>query len=289
MILAGKASMVTGAGQGIGAAIAKAIAAEGGAVLVNDVQQDKALSIAREINESGGKAAANADDISTFPGAQRAVAACVSNFGKIDILVNNAGVLRDRMCFNMTQEEWDLVIQVCLTGTFACAQQAIILMRKQGSGRIINVSSTSGLRGNVGQSNYAAAKAGVLGLTLTLSQEVSKYGITVNGLVPSARTTMTASVPAAVRAKKDAGQVSTVVRKRGEPEDVAPVVVFLASDEADWVNGQMIGVSGDKLALWAHPREKLQTYMSGGWRLPQIRETFKAIMGRDLETTGKSY
>ena len=289
MILDGKASLVTGAGQGIGAAIAKAIASEGGAVLVNDLQQEKAEAVAQEINASGGKAAANADDISTFTGAERAVNACVDRFSRIDILVNNAGVLRDRMCFNMTPEEWNLVIQVCLTGTFACAQRAITLMRKQGSGRIINVSSTSGLRGNVGQSNYAAAKAGVLGLTLTLSQEVSKYGITVNGLVPSARTGMTASVPAAIRAKKDAGPVSTTVRRRGEPEDVAPIVVFLASDEADWVNGQMIGVSGDKLALWAHPKEKLQTYMSGGWKLPQIRETFKAIMGRDLETTGKAY
>lgn len=287
MLLSNKVALVTGAGQGIGESLARALAAHGAKVVVNDVNQAKADAVAESIKESGAEAMPEHSDISTFAGAESAVKATVESYGRIDILVNNAGILRDRMSFNMSEEEWDDVIAVCLKGTFACARAAIIEMRRIGEGgRIINIASRSGLRGSVGQANYAAAKAGVLGLTRTLCQEVSKYGITVNAVSPRAVTDMTNSIPDAVKKKKDASWAGTSVVRRGTPDQVAPAVVFLASDEAEGITGQVVGIGGDKLSLWSHPKEVAEAFVFGGWTVDNMRELFRSSVGSELQALG---
>ena len=286
MLLSGKAAVVTGAGQGIGAAIAQALAAAGAQVVVNDINAAAADAMTRKITEAGGTAVADHHDIATFAGGEGVVGACIARFGTIDILVNNAGILRDRMSFNMSEAEWDAVIAVCLKGTFACARAAAQHMRKAGSGRIINITSRSGLRGAAGQANYAAAKAGVLGLTRTMCQELRKYGVTVNAVSPRAETEMTDSVPEAVRAQKDAAWAGSSVVRRGRPEQVAPVVVYLASDEAADVNGQVVGIGGDKLSLWSHPTEVAEAFVFGGWDVERLRDLFRTSVGFELQSVG---
>ncbi len=287
MLLSNKVALVTGAGQGIGATLARALADVGASVIVNDINHEKADEVAQAIAASGGRAIAQHSDISTFGGADAAVQAAIDAYGRIDILVNNAGILRDRMSFNMTEAEWDQVIAVCLKGTFACARAAVREMRRIGEGgRIINIASRSGLRGSIGQANYAAAKAGVLGLTRTLCQEVSKFGITVNAISPRAVTDMTNSIPEHIRKKKDASWADTSVVRRGSPEQVAPAVVYLASDEADWISGQVIGIGGDKLSLWSHPREVAEAFVFGGWSVENMRTMFRSSVASELQSVG---
>jgi NAD(P)-dependent dehydrogenase (short-subunit alcohol dehydrogenase family) len=287
MLLENKAVVVTGAGQGIGLAFAKAFAAEGALVVANDVNATKADEAATLIRELGGKAVAQHSDISTFSGADQLVADCLKAYDKIDVMVNNAGILRDRMSFNMSEQEWDQVIAVCLKGTFACSRAAIRAMRTaRHGGRVINITSRSGLRGIVGQANYAAAKAGVLGLTRTLAQEVGKYGITVNAISPRAVTAMTNSIPDEVKAKKDAAWTESNVVLRGTPEQVTPAALYLALDESDWINGQVIGIAGDKLSLWSHPHEVAEAFLFGGWTVQNLRELFKSSVGFELQSLG---
>jgi len=282
-----KVAVVTGAGQGIGAAIAKAMAAAGAQVLVNDIQSDKAALTVKAIREACGIAEADDTDISSFGGADALIDRCLADFDAVDILVNNAGILRDRMSFNTSAADWDAVIAVCLTGTFACSRAAVRWMRdEKRPGRIINLTSRSGLRGNVGQANYAAAKAGVLGITRTMAQEVIKYGITVNAISPRAETAMTASIPVDVAAKRDSQLTHGTVRRRGSPEEVAPVAVFLALDESAWINGQVVGIGGDKLSLWSHPKEVAEAFSFGGWSLQQLRDNFKPTVGYELQSVG---
>jgi len=285
--LQGKVAVVTGAGQGIGAAIAKAMAAAGAQVLVNDIQGDKAVATVKAIREAGAIAEADDTDIASFSGADALIDRCLADFDVIDILVNNAGILRDRMSFNTSAADWDAVIAVCLTGTFACSRAAVRWMREEKRpGRLINLTSRSGLRGNVGQTNYAAAKAGVLGITRTMAQEVSKYGITVNAISPRADTAMTASIPSDVAAKRDSQVSSGGVRRRGTPDEIAPVAVFLALDESAWINGQVVGIGGDKLSLWSHPKEVAEAFSVGGWSLQRLRDQFKPTVGFELQSLG---
>lgn len=289
MLLQGKVALVTGAGQGIGRSLAYALAANGAKVVVNDINAENADKVVSEITEAVGQGSATAEysDISTFSGGDSAVEKALSAYGHLDILVNNAGVLRDRMSFNMSEEEWEQVISVCLTGSFTCTRAALRHMRKAGNGgRIINITSRSGLRGNIGQANYAAAKAGVLGLTRTISQEVNKYGITVNAVCPRAVTEMTDSIPEDVKKSKDASWADTSVKRRGTTDQVAPIVVYLSSDEADWVNGQVIGIGGDKLSLWSHPKETLEAFVFGGWSVQKLREVFKPSFAAELQSVG---
>src|SRR2546428_846989 len=245
--LEGRAAVGTGAGRGIGRAIAELLAAEGAAVVVNDLGAEVdgrgasrrvADEVVDAIRARGGRAVANADSVADFPAAERVVETAVKEFGALDILVNNAGILRDRMLFNMSEEEWDAVIAVHLKGTFNCPRHATRRMREQRRGRIISISSTSGVYGNSGQANYGAAKDGIAGLTRVAARDVGRYGITVNAVCPGAMTRMAATVPDSartVRAERGLstglGQRSFLLGKFG-PVIVVSFAVYLATDAA---------------------------------------------------------
>jgi NAD(P)-dependent dehydrogenase (short-subunit alcohol dehydrogenase family)/acyl dehydratase/putative sterol carrier protein len=242
-LLEGKVAIVTGAGGGLGRSHALAFAAEGAKVVVNDpgagrdgtgTTHKMADAVVDEIKRAGGEAAANYDSVATTEGAEAIVKTAVETFGRVDILVNNAGILRDKTIHNMTDDMWDLVLAVHLRGTFACTRAAARVMKEKGAGgRIINTTSVAGLKGNFGQSNYSAAKAGIYGFTLTSAMEFGKDGITVNAIAPLAKTRMTENID--------------TIPAEYRPEEVSPVVVFLASDLAKDVTGRIIGVHGRHL------------------------------------------
>jgi 3-oxoacyl-[acyl-carrier protein] reductase len=258
--LDGKVAIVTGAGRGIGRGEALLLAGQGAKVVVNDLgvpsegegaDKSPAQEVVDEIIAAGGEAAANYDDVASWPGAEGLVDQAVDGFGRLDILVNNAGILRDGMSFNLSEEEWDSVIRVHLKGHFAPSRFAAVHWRERSkagepvAGRIINTSSESGLFGNAGQSNYAAAKAGIASMTIVLARELQKYGVTVNAIAPRARTRLTATV---------AGADQMMAAKEGEfdawsPDNMAPLIGFLASDAAADVSGQVFVMWGDSVYL----------------------------------------
>jgi NAD(P)-dependent dehydrogenase (short-subunit alcohol dehydrogenase family) len=252
-LLDGKAAIVTGAGRGIGREHALALAAEGARVLVNDLggsaagegsDQTPAQQVADEISAAGGEAAANYDNVADFQGAENMIKQAVDAFGRLDILVNNAGILRDRMLVNLSEDEWDAVINVHLKGHFAPTRHAAAYWRAQSkagesvAGRVINTASPSGLFGNVGQANYGAAKAGIAAFTIIAAQELSRYGVTVNCLAPNARTRMTADIFAGLPEPEEGGYDPL------SPDNISPVVVALASDGAAGITGQVFFVYG---------------------------------------------
>lgn len=241
MKLEGKVAIVTGAGRGLGKGIALKLAQEGAKVIVSDILTENAEECVKEIKDNGGDAIAFSGNIAKLEDVNAVYDKAVETYGKIDIVVNNAGINRDAMLHKMTDEQWDSVIAVNLTGTFYMTREAAKRMREQESGRIINIASMSWM-GNIGQSNYAASKAGIVGLTKTATRELAKKGVTCNAICPGfIETDMTKGVPEKVWnimvEKIPAGRA-------GSPEDVANVVAFLASDEAAYVNGQIIEVSG---------------------------------------------
>jgi len=287
--LKGKVAVVTGAGGGIGRGEALLLAEEGAKVVVNDLGTNRdgtgiatspADQVVAEIKNRGGEAVANYDNVATTEGGEKIIKTAVDNFGKIDILVNNAGILRDKMIFNMAPEEWDSVIKVHLYGTFNCTRPAAVLMRQQRSGRIINTSSTSGLIGNAGQSNYGAAKAGIAGFTWVCARDLGRYGITVNCIVPAATTRMTASPEMdAARAARTtrAGIPASGTRPQPpsggggqDPDDVAPMVVYLASDAAANINGYCFGAAGGQFSLYANPAPMKSIHKMGRWTLDEL-------------------
>jgi len=271
--LAGRVAIVTGAGRGLGRAYAEALAAAGGAVVVNDADGGAAREVAEKISATGGTAVAEPGAVGPTEVADRLVERAVAEYGRVDALVTNAGILRDRMLWKMSDEEFDAVVDVHLRGTFTCVRAAVRRMREQGSGgRVIAVGSPAGQRGNVGQTNYSAAKAAIVGMVRTWSMECARAGITVNAVIPVAATAMTATMPAFepyVAAWRDHGTALPRWLRAGEgfgtPEDAAGLVVFLASAESADVTGQAIGIGGDRLSLWAHPREVAAAYRDGGW------------------------
>jgi NAD(P)-dependent dehydrogenase (short-subunit alcohol dehydrogenase family) len=241
MPLAGRVALVTGAGSGIGEATARRFAAEGALVVVNDVAGDRARAVATAIGKDGGKAAAVEADVTRRDEVERVVAGIVAEHGRLDVLINNAGINRDAMSHKMTEEQWDQVLTVNLKGTFLCAQAVLPRMRERGWGRVVNTSSIGSL-GNIGQANYSASKAGVIGLTKTLALEYAKYGVTVNCVAPGAvMTPMLAGVPDQIREKITA---QIPVGRIAEPREIAAVHAFLASDEAAFITGQVIFVDG---------------------------------------------
>jgi 3-oxoacyl-[acyl-carrier protein] reductase len=250
--LEGKVAAVTGSGKGIGEAIAKRFAREGANVVVNARNVENVNKVVKEINAMGfGKAVGCLGDVSRKEDAERLVATAVKAFGKLDILVNNAGFTRDNWLTKMTEEEFDTVINVHLRGTFLCTQAAAKVMMQQKSGRIINVTSRAGLKGNVGQANYSSAKAGIVGLTKTCALEFgSKYGITVNAVAPAAWTEMTEKVPESVKPKMLENRVlGRMADLEKNPDEVTGIFVLLASAEGGYITGQVISVDGGGLGL----------------------------------------
>jgi len=251
--LEGKACVVTGAGGGIGLAIVKAFAAEGAQVVVNDMDRAAAQSAVEEIEGAGGRAVANTEPIGTVEAADSVVNTALDSFGRLDVLVNNAGVLRDGMTHKMTEEDFDFVIKVHLKGTWACGRAALqhwrpLVKSEAETGepphrKIINVTSASGLIGAVGQSNYAAAKMGIIGLTKTWAKETGRLNINVNAIAPAALTAMTEPLVEDAEAAKPR-LARFAMGRYGLPEEIAPSFVFLAAAESDYITGQVLCVDG---------------------------------------------
>ncbi len=295
--LQGKAAVVTGAGRGIGRAIAELLAIEGAAVVVNDLgtavdgagaSAGVADEVVDAIRRRGGRAVANHDSVADFQAAERMIATAVKEFGSIDILVNNAGILRDRMLFNMTEAEWDDVIAVHLKGTFNCTRHAAAHMRQQRRGRIISISSTSGVYGFSGQANYGAAKDGIAGLVRVAARDVGRYGITVNAVCPGAMTRMAQTVPQGAKEMRSARGLSTWVGERAFPllhfgsENVAPFVAYLATDGTGHINGQTFLVMAGMVALLGYPAPVRTIHKDGRWTPEEIATIFPHTLGLDL-------
>jgi NAD(P)-dependent dehydrogenase (short-subunit alcohol dehydrogenase family) len=296
--LEGRAAVVTGAGRGIGRAIAELLAAEGAAVVVNDLGAEVtgvgastgvADEVVAAIRARGGRAVASYESVADFAAAERIVGTAVKEFGAIDVLVNNAGILRDRMIFNMSEEEWDAVVAVHLKGTFNCTRHATRLMRERRSGRVVSISSTSGVYGNSGQANYGAAKDGIAGLTRVAARDVGRYGITVNAVCPGAMTRMSQTVPQGARVARASRGISTGLGERAFPlrhfgaENVAPFVVWLATDAARNVNGQTFLAMAGMIALLNYPAPVRTIYKRAGrWTPEEIATVFPHTLGMDL-------
>jgi NAD(P)-dependent dehydrogenase (short-subunit alcohol dehydrogenase family) len=262
MLLEGKVAIVTGSGRGIGREEALLMARHGASVVVNDLgahfdgtgkaTDTPAQDVVSEIKKNGGRAVANGESVSDFKGAKRIIECALDNFGKLNIVVNNAGILRDRMIFNMAEEDWDAVIAVHLKGTFNMSRHACEYWREQHktgnvlNGRIINTSSDAGLLGNVGQSNYGAAKAAVAAMAIIIGQEMKKYGVTANAIAPIARTRLTVDATPSTAALMG-GPVGEGEFDVFNPRNVAPLVAWLASDDAAGCNGEVFRVGGSSV------------------------------------------
>jgi NAD(P)-dependent dehydrogenase (short-subunit alcohol dehydrogenase family) len=291
--LQGKVAIVTGSGRGLGRAYAAALAAAGAAVVVNDLDEASAQETVTQITHAGGRAFAEVAGVGDSAAAQALVDRAVAEYGRLDVIVTNAGVLRDRVLWKLSDEDFDLVLETHMRGTFTCARAAAIQMREQGEGgRIIVVGSPAGQFGNFGQTNYAAAKAGIVTFARTWSMELARSQITVNAIVPTAWTQMTASIPLyePLIALVDAGEpLPHEVRHDhaiGMPEECAALVVFLASDRAAAITGQAIGIGGDKLTLYAHPSEAAVAYREGGWSADQIAAEWDASLSASAQPSG---
>ncbi|MFB7332976.1 SDR family NAD(P)-dependent oxidoreductase [Streptomyces adustus] len=276
--VAGKVVAVTGAGRGIGRAVALAAAAEGAKVVVNDFgvavdgaapSSEVAETVVKEIEAAGGTAVAVADDISTMAGGQRVVDTAVSAYGRLDGVVCVAGILRERMLFNMSEQEWDPVVATHLKGTFTVFRAASAVMRAQRSGTLIGFTSGNH-QGSVSQANYSAAKGGIISLVRSAALGLHKYGVSANAVAPVARTRMSANVP-------------MELTEIGEPEDVAALVVYLLSDRArrQRITGQVYTIAGPKIAVWAQPRELRAAYADGAWTPQRIADFLPGTVGTD--------
>lgn len=285
MSLQGKVAVITGSGRGLGLAYAQELAAQGAAVVVNDIDETVAAAAVGSIRSAGGQAAAVVASVGSTETAQQLVKTAVDQFGRLDILVTNAGVLRDKSLLKMTDEDFDLVVNVHLRGTFTCVREAYGYFKtKEVAGRIIAIGSPTGQRGNFGQTNYAAAKAGIVGMVRTWALEMRKSGVCVNAVVPVAATAMTRTVPyfAAAVAAEDRGEpMPDFFRKEigfGTAADVAGLIAFLASDAAAGINGQVIGAGGDRIQVWSHPEPVLNLFHDGGWSTTDLAEAKKQLL-----------
>jgi NAD(P)-dependent dehydrogenase (short-subunit alcohol dehydrogenase family) len=289
--LDGRVAIVTGAGRGIGASVARLLAREGAKVVVNDlgarldgsgVDSGPAATVVAEIADAGGTAVADGSDVSDHAAAQRLVGTAIDEFGQLDVLVNVAGILRDRMVFNMAEDEWDDVIRVHLKGTFNTTKFAAAHWRslhdEDAQHRIINFTSVSGLHGAPGQPNYAAAKMGIVGLTYSSAHSLARYGVTVNAISPGAATRMTESVPTD-RRRRPAGATDD-----RSPNNVAPVVAYLAGVDSGWINGRILHSAGYQVALYNNPEPISRIVGTAPWETDtlaeQIERAFGPLLGR---------
>ena len=292
-LLQDKVAIVTGAGRGVGKGVAHQLAEEGAKVVVVDLgvnvdgtgaNQSVAEQVANDIRESGGIAIACAESVATMAGGEKIIQTAIDSFEKLDVVVTCAGILRDRMVFNMSEEEWDDVIAVHLKGTFTIVKNACILFRQQRSGRVITFSSTSGLYGNSGQANYGAAKDGIAGFTRVVARDMGRYGVTANSISPSASTRMTTSVPEEARSLRASRGITSgsSTTLRGEPEDIAPFVTWLASDESSHVNGHVFHVTAGLISLLNEPDPIKTIHKEGRWTLEELAKVFPATLGLEL-------
>jgi NAD(P)-dependent dehydrogenase (short-subunit alcohol dehydrogenase family) len=287
MLLKGRVAVVTGAARGVGREIAMLMARHGAKVVVNDYggsevglgsDRKPADEVVDEIRRAGGEAAANYDSVASMAGGQAIIKTALDAFKRVDIVVNNAGILRDRMIFNMSEEEWDAVINTHLKGTFAVTRAAAPLMREQKWGRFINMTSTSGLIGNVGQANYAAAKLGIFGLTKVTALDMARYNVTANCISPFAWTRMIGTIPTETETQK--ARVEKI--KKLSPAHIAPVAAFLASDAAKDVTGQVFGVRGKEIMLFGHERPIMRVHDDAGWTVERLVEMFPGTLQHHL-------
>ncbi|TMA37109.1 MAG: SDR family NAD(P)-dependent oxidoreductase [Deltaproteobacteria bacterium] len=291
-LLAGKVGVVTGSGRGIGRGIALALAREGAKVVVNDVgcdlggrgtDADPAAAVCKEIAALGSEAVPSYDSVADFTAAGNIIKTALDAWGRCDVLVNNAGIIRDRAIVNMSEEEFDAVIAVHLKGGWNCCRHALPVMKEQKFGRVINIVSSAGLRGNFGQSNYGAAKAGLMGLTFVIAVEFmkgnaeGKYSITANALAPAGMTRMVGTIP---------GMEGRPVPPEMNPELNGPIVAFLASDRAAHVNGQVFGRRGYAYTLFQTPKPLAALYKEGGMSAEEIARNFDAAFTEHLSVPG---
>ena len=285
-LLDGRVAIVTGSGRGIGREFARCFGREGAKVVVNDVgvsldgrgtEEDPATQVCKEIEALGGEAVPNYDSVSDFDAAGRIVQTAVDSFGTVDILVNNAGIVRDRSLLKMDESDFDAVIGVHLKGTFNCTRHAAPVMKDKGYGRIVNITSSAGLRGNFGQTNYGAAKAGIMGMTFVWSLELGKYGITVNAIAPSGATRMTASLFERTGAEPPAEE---------DPALNAPLVAYVASEHAGHVNGQILGRTEYAYTIFQQPKQIAWMWRDGGWSPSEVARDFDKTLGQHLQHVG---
>lgn len=296
----GRVVIVTGAGRGIGREVAHWMADEGASVVVNDLggavdgegtSGSPAEQTAKEIRDKGGSAVANFDSVAEYESAGNIIQTAIDNFGRLDAVCHVAGILRDRMVFNMTEAEWDAVLQVHLYGAFNMVRNAIPHMIKQGYGRIVLYSSGSGL-GSSGQANYSAAKEGMVGFVRSLAKELAPYGITANAVYPGGATRMTETVPDSSRQLRAAAVATTEIRTQGEPiqgppeardpANNAPKAVYLCSEAAGNITGQVIGTSGWQMTLYSPRHVTRSIHKNGRWTLDELDELIPISLAQGL-------
>ena len=281
-MLEGKVAAVTGAANGLGRAYCAALAQAGAAVVCADIDEDGAGRVAAEITAQGGRATGFRADVGRWQTGEELVAEAVSAFGKLDALVNNAGVLRDRMMWNLSEQDLDDVYDVHLKGTFACTIALAKHLRERGEGgAVLNVTSMAH-QGHPGQSNYSAMKGAIASATYTWAGELARFGVRVNALSPMAWTGMTQTVT------KDPELQKKMAERIGPPERLGAVVVYLCSDAADWVTGQIVGASNERISLLIHPHEERHMWNAGGWTPELLAERFRGATGARLEPVGSS-
>ena len=285
-LLDGRVAIVTGSGRGIGREFALCFAREGARVVVNDVgvsldgrgtDEDPAAQVCKEIEALGSAGVPSYESVSDFEGARRIVETAVDAFGTVDILVNNAGIVRDKTLLKMDESDFDSVIAVHLKGTFNCTRHAAEVMKEKGYGRIVNITSSAGLRGNFGQTNYGAAKAGIMGMTFIWSMELGRYGITCNAVAPAGATRMTAALYE--RSGKEPPPEE-------DPALNAPLVAYLASEQAAGVNGQILGRTEYAYTVFQHPKQIAWIWNDGPWTPALVAERFDKGLGQHLQQVG---
>lgn len=284
-----RVAVVTGAGRGLGRAYARALATAGARVVVNDMVADLAEDTVAAIRDAGGEAVAEVGRVGPAESADRLVQRAIDEFGRLDVMCTNAGALRDRTLTKMSDEDFDVVVDSHLRGTVTCARAAVRHFKDRGEGgRLVLVASPAAFYGNFGRTAYGAAKAAIVSLTRVWAVECERMGVTVNAIIPMALTDMVANVPGLgeLVTLADAGEPIPAEHRRtglGTVDDVAPLVVYLASDQSSGVTGQAIGIGGDRLSLWAHPRETMSANREGGWTAESLADAFPAVVGPHLQ------
>jgi NAD(P)-dependent dehydrogenase (short-subunit alcohol dehydrogenase family) len=283
-ILDGRVAVVTGSGRGLGREFALCLASEGAKVVVCDLGvalsgestgEDPAALVCKEIEALGSEAVASRESVADFGAAERIVGAALDAWGRIDIVVNNAGIVRDRTLLKMDESDFDAVVGTHMKGTFNVVRHAAPHMKEAGYGRIVNITSSAGLRGNFGQTNYGAAKAGIMGMTFVWALELGRYGITANALAPAGVTRMTGSLAG------DEEVPATL-----DPSLNAPLVAFLGSEHAAHVNGQIFGRTDFSYTLFQHPKQVAWMHRDGGWDVPSVVDQFDTMLGQHLQPVG---